>query len=66
MIKRLPDGTSWVLLSNTSAWNGPELYNSINTMMTRAISKVDIWPDTDLFNYSLPVPLNYTLTSSLK
>ena len=65
VLERMPDGTSWVVLSNSSAWNGPELYNSINSMMSRAISKVAIWPETDLFNYSLPVPLNYNLASKV-
>jgi hypothetical protein len=27
-------------------------------MMARALSQVRSWPDRDLFNYSLPVPLN--------
>jgi CubicO group peptidase (beta-lactamase class C family) len=57
MIKRLPDGTAWVVLLNTSAWNGPELTTDINQMMTRFISRVREWPQTDLFRYSLPVPV---------
>jgi CubicO group peptidase (beta-lactamase class C family) len=62
MIKRQPDGTSWVILSNSSAWNGPELSNSINSMMTRAILQVKAWPENDLFYYSLPVPLEYSFS----
>jgi CubicO group peptidase (beta-lactamase class C family) len=58
MLKRQSDGTAWVVLLNTSAWNGPEISTDINYMMTRALSQVKIWPDRDLFNYSLPVPLN--------
>ncbi len=57
MMKRMPDGTAWVVLLNSSAWNGPEIYSYINAMMYRIMSQVKKWPDEDLFNYSLPVPL---------
>jgi CubicO group peptidase (beta-lactamase class C family) len=62
MMKRQSDGISWVVLFNTSAWNGPEIYSYINNMMYRVISQIRPWPEYDLFNYSLPVPLNTTLT----
>jgi CubicO group peptidase (beta-lactamase class C family) len=64
MMKRQSDGISWVVLFNTSAWNGPEIYSYINNMMTRAISRIEPWPDYDLFSYSLPVPLKTTLTEN--
>jgi CubicO group peptidase (beta-lactamase class C family) len=58
MLKRQPDGTAWVILLNSSAWNGPEISADINYMMSRALSMTKQWPDRDLFKYSLPVPLN--------
>jgi CubicO group peptidase (beta-lactamase class C family) len=61
MMKRQSDGISWVVLFNSSAWNGPEIYSYISNMMNRAISKIDQWPDYDLFSYSVPVPLKATL-----
>ena len=61
MIKRQSDGTAWVVLLNTSAWNGPEISTDINYMMARALYQVKVWPDRDLLNYSLPVPLNNDL-----
>jgi CubicO group peptidase (beta-lactamase class C family) len=61
MIKRLPDGLCWVVLLNTSAWNGPEIYNYINSMMARAIAQVEPWPDYDLFDYSLPAPVRASI-----
>jgi CubicO group peptidase (beta-lactamase class C family) len=64
MMKRQSDGISWVVLFNSSAWNGPEIYSYINNMMARAISKIDPWPDNDLFSYSLPVPLKTSLTEN--
>jgi CubicO group peptidase (beta-lactamase class C family) len=62
MMKRQSDGISWVVLFNSSAWNGPEIYSYISNMMNHAISKIDFWPDYDLFSYSLPIPLKTTLT----
>ena len=62
MMKRQSDGISWVVLFNSSAWNGPEIYSYINNMMTRVISQINPLPDKDLFNYSIPVPLNISLS----
>ena len=65
VMKRQPDGIGWVVLFNSSAWNGPEIYTSINNMMYRVLSQVKHWPDRDLFDYSLPVPLKTRLMDSL-
>jgi CubicO group peptidase (beta-lactamase class C family) len=65
MMKRQPDGIAWVVLFNSSAWNGPEIYSYINNMMSRAVSRINPLPDYDLFNYSLPLPLNTDLTEYL-
>jgi hypothetical protein len=62
MIKRQSNGISWVVLINSSAWNGPEIYSYINSMMYRIISSINPSQEDDLFNYSLPVPLNSALT----
>jgi len=60
MMKRQSDGICWVVLFNSSAWNGPEIYSYMNNMMHRVISQIKEWPEYDLFTYSLPVPLNVT------
>ncbi len=65
MVKRESGGIVWVVLLNSSAWNGPEIHSYINNMMARVISQVKEWPDHDLFEYSLPVPLNTNLPDSL-
>jgi CubicO group peptidase (beta-lactamase class C family) len=57
MMRRQADGTAWVILLNTSAWNGPEISTEINYIMSRALSQVKNWPDIDLYNYSVSVPL---------
>jgi hypothetical protein len=57
MLKRQPDGFSWVVLLNTSSYNGSGIYSYINNMMTKVFAQVKSWPEYDLFNYSLPIPL---------
>jgi len=57
MVMREADGTEWVVLLNSSAWNGPEIYSYINGMMIRILGQVKQWPQTDLLDYSLAVPL---------
>jgi CubicO group peptidase (beta-lactamase class C family) len=64
MLKRMPDGTIWAVLLNTSAWNGPEIHSFVNMMMARVVSQIRQWPEEDLFNYALPVPL-YTNLDNL-
>jgi len=59
MLKRMPDGTAWVGLMNSSGWNGPELTSDIDHMMARFLQRVSQWPETDLFSYSAPVPLRF-------
>lgn len=64
MMKRQSDGIGWVVLFNSSAWNGPEIYSYINNMMSRVLSQIKHWPEDDLFTYSLPIPLKPNLTDS--
>ncbi len=67
MLKRQSDGIAWVVLFNSSAWNGPEISSYINNMMTRVISQIKYWPEYDLFKYSLPLPLkDQLIQDSLK
>jgi CubicO group peptidase (beta-lactamase class C family) len=61
MMKRQADGTAWVVLLNNSAWNGPEISTDINYMMAWALSQVKRWPDRDLLEFSVPVPLKSDL-----
>jgi CubicO group peptidase (beta-lactamase class C family) len=57
MMKRQSDGISWVVLFNSSSWNGPDIYSYINNLMYRVVSQIKPFPDFDLFDYSIPVPL---------
>lgn len=49
MIRRQPDGLTWVFLSNTSSWKGASLANDINALMSRICLNIKAWPQHDLF-----------------
>ena len=61
MMKRQSDGISWVVLLNTSTWNGPEIHSYINRMMGKMLSQINSWPEHDLFDNSLPLPIRLEL-----
>ncbi len=62
MMKRQPDGISWVVLLNSSAWNGPEIHSYINRMMSKMVSQIEEWPEQDLFENSLPLPIRLEIS----
>jgi CubicO group peptidase (beta-lactamase class C family) len=62
MMKRQPDGISWVVLLNSSAWNGPEIHSYINRMMSKMLAQISTWPEYDLFDNSLPLPIRFELS----
>lgn len=62
MMKRQPDGISWVVLLNTSAWNGPEIHSYISRMMSKVLLEIEEWPEQDLFENSLPLPIRLELS----
>ncbi len=65
MMKRLPDGRAWVVLMNSSSWNGPAINTYVNLMMSRTLARAGSLPGNDLFAYSLPVPLKENLAQHL-
>ncbi len=62
MIKKQPDGITWVFISNSSCWKGSGLSVDIERLMNRVIPNIKEWPDQDLFRYypiqSLPLAHN--------
>lgn len=48
-IKRQNNGYTWVFLTNTSSWKGANFTHFINTEVSNAITKVDGWPERDMF-----------------
>jgi CubicO group peptidase (beta-lactamase class C family) len=51
LVKRQPNGLSWVILSNTSTYKGPRLALEMDRVMTQVLARADSWPDYDLFSY---------------
>jgi len=51
LVKRQPDGISWVILSNTSNYKGPHLAKEMDRVMSHILLKVDQWPDYNLFSF---------------
>lgn len=62
MIKRQPDCLTWIVLLNSSAWNGPGIHTYINRMMASMVSQISDWPEYNLFDNTLPVPIRFELT----
>jgi CubicO group peptidase (beta-lactamase class C family) len=50
LVKRQPDGYSWVILSNTSTYKGPHLAIQMDRVMSHILLKVNQWPDHNLFS----------------
>lgn len=57
LIKKLPNGFNYAIVTNTSSWTGPSFANSLSALMNKIFRSVDEWPDHDLFNYYEPKPL---------
>ena len=51
LVKRQPDGLSWVILSNTSTYKGPHLALEMDRLMTQVLTRADAWPDYNLFSF---------------
>jgi len=51
LVKRQSNGFSWVVIINTSSWNGPRLPAYINAMMGKIEKRIKNWPNHDLFTY---------------
>ena len=54
LIKAQKDGYTWAFISNSSSWTGPALSRQMNRDITRALQRVQKWPEVDFFN--LPQP----------
>ena len=49
LVKRQSNGFSWVVIINSSSWNGPRLPAYINYMMGKVEKSIKSWPKQDLF-----------------
>jgi CubicO group peptidase (beta-lactamase class C family) len=57
LMKKGSNGFSWVMLLNTSNKMRHDFTENMDSVMTEFVSKVEHWPDYDLFNYSNPSSL---------
>jgi CubicO group peptidase (beta-lactamase class C family) len=51
LMKQNPDGSTWVIITNTSSWKGSDFPKELSKLMNRVMRSVKQWPETDLFNY---------------
>jgi CubicO group peptidase (beta-lactamase class C family) len=51
LIKREPNGISWVMITNTSNYKGPHLAIEMDRIMSSTLRKINRWPDYDLFDF---------------
>ncbi len=52
LIKNQKDGYAWVVLTNTSSWNGARFPKEIDHLFRKAVQKVSLWPQRNLFEFS--------------
>jgi len=51
LVKRQPNGISWVMITNTSNYKGPHLAIEMDRVMSGTLRKVKKWPDYNLFDF---------------
>ena len=51
LIKREPNGISWVMITNTSNYKGPHLAIEMDRAISGTLRKIGRWPDYDLFDF---------------
>ncbi|MFA0960271.1 serine hydrolase domain-containing protein [Roseivirga sp. BDSF3-8] len=61
MVRRA-DGISYVMITNTSTWKGSRFSRELDLTVTRALNRVNEWPETDLFEHEtipslIPMPM---------
>lgn len=52
LVKRQSNGFCWVVIINSSTWNGPRLPAYINAMMGRIEKRIKNWPNHNFFKES--------------
>jgi CubicO group peptidase (beta-lactamase class C family) len=51
LVKRQPNGISWVMITNTSNYKGPHLAIEMDRVMSSTLRKIKKWPEYDLFDF---------------
>jgi CubicO group peptidase (beta-lactamase class C family) len=52
LIKCQKSGYSWAIITNTSSWNGSRFPKEMDNLFRRALLKVSLWPERNLFEIS--------------
>lgn len=50
LVKKQADGSIWMFATNTSSWKGSKFTRYIDRMYRTASSRVDSWPEQDLYS----------------
>lgn len=51
LLKRDPNGISWVMITNTSNYKGPHLAIEMDRVMSVSLGKIKKWPEYNLFDF---------------
>ena len=51
LVKREPNGISWVMITNTSNYKGPHLAIEMDRIISGTLRKINKWPDYNLFDF---------------
>jgi hypothetical protein len=51
LLKREPNGISWVMITNTSNYKGPHLAIEMDRAMSATLRKISKWPEYNLFDF---------------
>lgn len=51
LVKREPNGISWVMITNTSNYKGPHLAIEMDRVMSGTLKKINKWYDYNLFDF---------------
>jgi CubicO group peptidase (beta-lactamase class C family) len=51
LLKREPNGISWIMVTNTSNYKGPHLAIEMDRVMSQTLRKINNWPDYNLFDF---------------
>jgi CubicO group peptidase (beta-lactamase class C family) len=57
LMVRQNNGINWIIVTNTTTWKRSRIHSETSRTMFRAISSVEEWPDTDLFDNQTPPEL---------
>jgi CubicO group peptidase (beta-lactamase class C family) len=58
LMVRQNNGINWIIVTNTTTWERSKIHREASRTMFRAVHTVKNWPEYDLFDYQVPVPVH--------